>query len=205
MFEYEDGLLIVDELIYDPSLPNAHVFKINDSYYMINNAETANRPIKEASIRPYKKHVSKGWRRMTYNHEFYFAGMMPRGGFNVDLGRPITAEEFKELCEKYHLSDDTISKEFEDRIGDLYGKYAKDIKSVQIKVPADEAIPLEAELKDKGIEAGNISGGRVNIRTDWGGYREGAGRKSTGRKLTRMYVTEEEEQKLRDYLEKLRK
>ena len=77
------------------------------------------------------------------------------------------------------------------------------MKSIQIKVPTDQAIPLEAELKEKGIEAGNTSAGRVNIRTDWGGYREGAGRKSTGRKLARIYVTEEEEQKLRDYLEKL--
>lgn len=37
-----------------------------------------------------------------------------------------------------------------------------------------------------------------------GGKREGAGRKPSGKKLIRLYVTEDEEKKLREYLEKLR-
>lgn len=205
MFEYENELLIVDEFIYDPSLPNACVIRINDKYYMINNSDTRNIPIKETSIRPYKKKVSINWLRMNEDYQFLMAGMIPRGGFNVSAGRPITSEELKELCEKYGLTDDEISKEFESRIGSIYGPYSKDIKSIQIKVSGDKAILLETNLKEKGIEAANVAQGRVNIRTDWGGYREGAGRKPTGRKLVRIYATEEEEQLLRNYLNEIRK
>ena len=38
----------------------------------------------------------------------------------------------------------------------------------------------------------------------WGGSREGAGRPSTGRKRQSFYITEEENEKLREYLEELR-
>jgi len=37
-----------------------------------------------------------------------------------------------------------------------------------------------------------------------GGYRPGAGRPSTGRKKKTFYITDDEEQKLRDYLNILR-
>jgi hypothetical protein len=39
----------------------------------------------------------------------------------------------------------------------------------------------------------------------WGGPREGAGRPSTGRKRKQFYITDEEEVKLKEYLEELRK
>lgn len=39
----------------------------------------------------------------------------------------------------------------------------------------------------------------------WGGPREGAGRPATGRKRQQLYVTDEENIKLREYLEQLRK
>lgn len=38
----------------------------------------------------------------------------------------------------------------------------------------------------------------------WGGKREGAGRPATGRKRQSFYVTDEENKKLREYLEKIR-
>ena len=38
----------------------------------------------------------------------------------------------------------------------------------------------------------------------WGGSREGAGRPSTGRKRQSFYITDEENEKLREYLEELR-
>lgn len=40
--------------------------------------------------------------------------------------------------------------------------------------------------------------------TGWGGSREGAGRPSTGRKKQSFYITEEENEQLRKYLEELR-
>lgn len=41
-------------------------------------------------------------------------------------------------------------------------------------------------------------------KSNWGGYREGAGRPSTGRKKQNFYITDEENEKLRKYLEELR-
>jgi len=70
---------------------------------------------------------------------------------------------------------------------------------------AEEAIPLARELSHKGIQAGNVAPGRVNISTNWGGYRENSGRKPSGKRPATLYVTQEEEQKLRDYLASLRK
>jgi len=67
-----------------------------------------------------------------------------------------------------------------------------------------EEIPLEETLKKKGIQAGNVAPGRVNICTSWGGRREGAGRKPTGRKKKIYYVTDDENAKLREYLQELR-
>lgn len=43
------------------------------------------------------------------------------------------------------------------------------------------------------------------LKSSWGGQREGAGRKSTGRSKKNFYVTEEEYAKLKEYLEELRK
>jgi hypothetical protein len=204
MFEFENDLLVVDELIYDPGLASGVVVRIGTEHYMINNAAT--KPILEKYIGPYKRKPYKDWSRAMHNWEFVFRGMMPRNGFEVEVGRPVTKEEFDALVEEYGLGKDDISNEFIDEKGGLFGeKYKKSYTSTQIRVSELDAIPLEQKLISKGIEASNGSPGRVNIRTEWGGAREGAGRPSTGRRLTRMYVTEEEEQKLRNYLSGLRK
>ena len=203
MFEYKNNLLIVDELIYDPAYPTDVVIRIDGEYYMINTAEAINRPIK--NIRPYKKPVCNNWYRGTHDWQFLINGLIPRDGFKVPVGRPITVEEFREVVEKYGLTDAEISKEFDDMIGGIYGEeFAKTFKAIQVKVPANEAISLEDELKAKGIQAGNVAPGRVNIRTGWGGRRKGAGRPATGRKKRTMYITDSEYQKLTEYLDSLR-
>lgn len=203
MFEYKNDLLIVDELIYDPAYPTDVVIRIDGEYYMINTAEAINRPIK--NIRPYKKPVCNNWYRGTHDWQFLINGLIPRDGFKVNIGRAITAEELREIVEKYGLTDAEISKEFDDMIGGIYGEeYAKTIKSIQVKVPGSEAIPLEEALKKKGIQADNVAPGRVNIRTGWGGRRKGAGRPATGRKKRTMYITDSEYQKLTEYLNSLR-
>jgi hypothetical protein len=38
----------------------------------------------------------------------------------------------------------------------------------------------------------------------WGGKREGAGRKPSGKKARQIYVTDDEYQKIKDYLDSLR-
>lgn len=203
MFEYKNDLLIVDELIYDPAYPTDVVIRIDGEYYMINTAEAINRPIK--NIRPYKKPVCNNWYRGTHDWQFLINGLIPRDGFSVNIGRAITAEELREIVERYGLTDAEISKEFDDMIGGIYGEeFAKTFKAIQVKVPANETISLEDELKAKGIQAGNVAPGRVNIRTGWGGRREGAGRPATGRKKRTMYITDSEYQKLTEYLDSLR-
>ncbi len=203
MFEYKNDLLIVDELIYDPAYPTDVVIRIDGEYYMINTAEARNRPIK--NIRPYKKPVCNNWYRGTHDWQFFINGLIPHDGFKVNIGRAITTEELREIVERYGLTDAEISKEFDDMIGGIYGEeFAKTFKAIQVKVPANEAISLEDELKAKGIQAGNVAHGRVNIRTGWGGRREGAGRPATGRKKRNFYITDEEYQKLMEYLETLR-
>lgn len=42
------------------------------------------------------------------------------------------------------------------------------------------------------------------MKNSWGGAREGAGRKPTGRKKKIYYVTDDEDAKLREYLQELR-
>jgi hypothetical protein len=203
--EYENDLLIVDELIFDPTLANGVVVRIESEYYMLNSALAA-APINESALRPYKRTVNKDWAKATYDHQFYTYGMMPRGGFKVAIGRSITAGELEEIFNKYHLGPEDVSAEFADKSGMLYGeKYAKTYTSRQIRVPTDKALSIEHKLRDKGIEAFSGSPGRVNIRTDWGGKREGAGRPATGRKKVNYYVTGEEDSEIKKLIEQLRK
>ena len=51
-----------------------------------------------------------------------------------------------------------------------------------------------------------IFNGEENVikESSWGGSREGAGRPATGRKKQNFYITDEENEKLRKYLEELR-
>jgi hypothetical protein len=56
--------------------------------------------------------------------------------------------------------------------------------------------PSTQYMSDRDIE---------DIKNSWGGAREGAGRKSTGRKKKNYYVTDEEDQKIRELIEQLRK
>lgn len=54
---------------------------------------------------------------------------------------------------------------------------------------------------DKTIDVGYWVG--INSPS-WGGYREGSGRPSTGRKKRQLYITDEEYEKVKEYIEQLR-
>jgi len=203
MFEYENNLLIVDELYFDPRYPNNPVVRIRENYYMLPGG--TQKPIPENKLKTFKTKPAEKSRKAEKAFEFFMQHTMPRKGFEVTVGRAATPEEFEEIVEKYGLGEEDISKEFEDTLGGIYGeKYQQTIKSRQVRVPDMEAIGLEQELREKGIQAGNGSPGRVNIRTDWGGKREGAGRPSTGRKKQMFYVTDKENEKLREQLQTMR-
>lgn len=56
--------------------------------------------------------------------------------------------------------------------------------------------PAKQYMSDEDIEI---------LKNSWGGAREGAGRKPTGRKKKTFYVTDEEYESLQKYLKELRK
>lgn len=199
MFEFEDNFLVVDELLDDPASSSYVVARIGSDLFMIHRSK-ARRKIDTSNLQPFKKQLRPQEPALSF--EYFMCGMIPRSGFDVEVGRPITSEELGKLCKKYNFNS---SNEFDNTVGAVYGKYMKKIKSIQIGLPSlSDAFNVAEELRNEGIEASNVAPGCVNIRTDWGGYREGAGRKPTGRKLKRIYATDEEEAKLREYLATLR-
>lgn len=205
MFEYKDNLLVVDELYFDPRYPINPVVKIRDGYYMLPAGYVTAKRISEGELKPFKDKPGTRARKAMQSFEYLMCRLIPREGFKVNVGRAITEEELEGLKQEYGLTDDDISKEFDDEKGAIYGDDTKQTyKAIQIRVLANEAIALEEKLRERGIEASSGSPGRVNIRTGWGGRREGAGRPVTGRKKKTFYVTDEEYEKLKEYLQTLR-
>ena len=165
-FEYdEDGKLIIDSAWHDPHFPTGYVILIENSAFLLpmgrnyNNGETASKVMRPLKFYTKDKHTEK-----IRDYEYVFIPCVPRNGFDVKLGRAITEEELSLIRKKYNITDNDISGEFEDTKGKIYGKYAKSYTCVQVRVDASIAIGLESELVSMGIEAGNISPGRVNIR-----------------------------------------
>lgn len=167
-FEWdENDRLIVDGLYYDPSL-NADLIRIDGLIYkLIRNADKEVDPSKWLRVvrKSYTEYMLKNMDESDFNYKFVWKNLAPRGGFVVTLRRAITDEEFEALKEKYNLTPNDITEPFIDTAGEIYGKKAtRTFTAIQIRVNAGEAIPLEHELRDKGIEAFNGSPGRVNIR-----------------------------------------
>jgi len=162
--DYINGKLIVDELIIDPSLPTHVVIRIGADFYMLHNAQGNKRT--ETDLRSYKKQVSKEWYRPTDSHNFWVQGLIPRGGYKVEIGRPATEQEFSQIIAAHGLNDDDVSNVFTDSRGMIYGEeFTQSFQARQIKVESG-AIAIERELRKKGIEASNGSPGRVNIRVE---------------------------------------
>ncbi|ABN52276.1 MAG TPA: hypothetical protein DEF39_02710 [Hungateiclostridium thermocellum] len=63
------------------------------------------------------------------------------------------------------------------------------------KIQSGKIGPAKKYTSDEDIEF---------MKNSWGGAREGAGRKPTGRKKKVYYVTDEEDVQIREYLQKLR-
>lgn len=162
--DYINEKLIVDELILDPSLMDRVVVRIGVDFYMLQN--NVRGKLTEKDLRPYKKQVSNEWYRHTDSHNFWIRGLVPRGGYKVDIGRAATEQEFSQIIAKHSLGDDDISDVFTDSRGMIYGEdFAKSFQARQIKLESGgEAIALERELRSRGIEVSNGSPGRVNIR-----------------------------------------
>lgn len=162
--EYDsDGNLIVDKLLWDERVSNKLIVMIGDKFYLISyNFSSEKRTADE--LTPIKNRSYKKAREMMQS-DYAIRKLVPRGGYVIEIGRAITLEEFDEIKKRYSLGEDDISNEFVDVVGRIYGKnYHKEYTSVQIRVDSMEALNLESELREKGIEASNIASGRVNIR-----------------------------------------
>jgi hypothetical protein len=160
----ETGNWLVDELIFDPHYEHSgYIVKDREQYYFLRYRGEQKNTVETL---PYYK-PNKIHERGKFNHTFFMLGLEPRNGYEpLKLGRAITPEEFNELKTRYNLGEDDISDEFKDTYGDLFGpKVRVTVTSRQIQIkPAEEAIPLESELQEKGIQAASANAGRVNIR-----------------------------------------
>lgn len=168
-FEFNnEGKLIVDNIYLDDRFPNNFIIEINNSYFIApNNVVYGNRaPSLKISdmLKPMYGRLEDDAMEL-WDYMYVFLDCVPRKGFNVKLGRAITENEFLELKERFNLNESNTTSEFETSKGSFYGKSAtKYYTAIQIKVDSDKAIPLEYELKNKGIEADNCNVGLVNIR-----------------------------------------
>ncbi len=165
-FEINDkNKLIVDTLFTDPRY-SGYIIEVNKNFFLINsfiNCNDGKDVVKLLKPLPRYNRPESAYDCAEYS--YLFGHLIPRTGFNVKIGRAITIEEFEELKKQYSLTEDKISGEFIDVRGNIFGEpYKKTFTSIQIQVGDDKAIPLEAELHNKGIEASNINVGRINIR-----------------------------------------
>lgn len=167
-FEYdEDGKLITDSILYDSRYPMGYIVYIEDTVFLLQSGKRYENGEEAANNMRVLPFYTKGTNcDAIQSYEYVLISCVPRKGFTVKLGRPITQEELDKIISKYKLTDDDISGRFQDVKGKIYGKYAKTYTCIQVRVKDGQAIGLEQELVAMGIEANNIAPGRVNIRVD---------------------------------------
>ena len=168
-FEYdEDGKLIVDNIWIDPTISFRAVAEINGSYFLMphlsNNIDYTKTPIVDDMVEMRRAaSASSDEANITWYLHF---NCTRRSGWDVKLGRAITPDELKEFMAKYNRTDDDISSEFVDVVGDLYGKkWRKEFKAIQIKGFLNPVIAAY-DLRDKGIEAAAVGVDYLNIRIE---------------------------------------
>ena len=163
----EDGKLIVDSVWHDPHFPTGYVLLIDGEAFLLPMGRNYNNGAAAVKVmRPLRFYSKDHHTKKIKDYEYPFIPCVPKNGFDIKLGRAITNDELDDIRKEYDITDDDISGKFDDVKGKLYGKYAKTYTCVQVRVDASQAIGLESNLVSKGIEAGNIAPGRVNIRVE---------------------------------------
>lgn len=168
-FEIDEyGRLIVDSAYTDDHISSGVVILIDDDAFLLpygRRCENGEQVVK--NLRPIRNYIKAKDAEAFRDYEYFMYHCTPRTGFKVEVKRPITLEEFTSIQEEYNLTEKDISGKFETSKGVAYGeKYQKTYTCIQIRVDEMQAILLEQELNDKGIEATNGSPCRVNIRVD---------------------------------------
>lgn len=160
----KSGNLIVDKLWLDPRYQNNTIAEIDGEFFMLPGLSKFDvKKPHEDQIMPMAIKVSLSAKE-AMKHWYVMYKCVPRGGFDVKLGRAITESELSDLFEKYRITEDRVSNEFVAKKGELYGEYAKTYTAIQINVSGENPVLIEQELLEKGIEASAISADHVNIR-----------------------------------------
>lgn len=160
----EDGKLIVDKLYLDPICvnPNKTLTVIKGNLYYLDSNITHSYKSRLTPLR-YGT-VSKDAKEAPI-YVYSLLKVTRRNGYDIELKRAITPEEFNEFKTKYNLTEDDISNEFVDVKGSAFGsKYAKEYTVIQVQTKNTNEVAVESELLKMGIEASAICAGRVNIR-----------------------------------------
>lgn len=160
----EDGKLIVDKLWADPRHYDKFVVEISGEFFLMRyRTHNIKEKITETELKPMIGRIAETAVE-AQQYLYVMQNCVPRSGFEIELGRAITKSELNDFCKKHNITDDDISEEFIDTAGNFYGKkYRKTYTAIQVRV-AENAVTLEQELKDKGIQAANINANRINIR-----------------------------------------
>lgn len=158
----KDKKIIVDCAYWYDAYPHNIIAELDGKMYII---PTRNRKSNNLSdFRLVKKVIGKECMREFPDYDYITFGLEKKSGYNVVLRRAITKKELEELKKEFSLTDDDISEPYESVLGDVYGKYAKKYKCIQVKVPDYAAMGLATRLMNKGIEAANTNVGIVKIR-----------------------------------------
>lgn len=156
--------LIVDAAYEANEYPGNVIVKVDSEYYLVPALNRTSNDL--SSFRKFKKEAIKNKTLVEIpRYRYTTLELEKREGHNIPIGRAITEKELDELKEELHLTDDDISKPFEETIGALYGeKSEKKFRCIQISVEEVYGVQIEEKLKKKGIQAANVSAGRLNIR-----------------------------------------
>ena len=111
-FKFEDGKLIVDAAYHDPHYPGDYVLIIDGDAYLLPAGRNYQAESVLEAMRPLKFYSMKNSHEKIMEYEYVFLSCVPKDGFNVQLGRPITRVEFSLLCNEYHITDKDITDEF---------------------------------------------------------------------------------------------
>lgn len=166
--EFRNDRLVVDGAYFDSSVSTRIVLDFGGTLYCIHTNKLGFFDKKTQALTGdnfvlYNKAVMPECQ--LDNGDFWILGLCPRVDSTPTIGRAITTEEWDALVEKYELTEEKISSEFVETKRSLFDREnGVEYTSRQISVDPSAAIPLETELKSKGIEASNGSPCRVNIR-----------------------------------------
>lgn len=140
------------------------VVKIDDEFYLLPALNRTSNDLTKFKKLP-KTIVKNKELHELLDFEYVTKELEKKSGYEIKVGRAITDEEFARLKQKFNLTEDDISEPFEIKKGEILGeKYAIKYTCVQIQVDNKDAMEMEQELREAGIEAANIAAGRLNIK-----------------------------------------